>query len=203
MARQIVVERGGATSAFDFKKVDRAQLYGKRRRVPLDPDGGECARAELTADSGLLVRSGMTAQGYFDASGYWYAQGDLVALDPEGQEAPTHPSTLGEAQPLEAVGAEALLDLRVQSVYALDPAEVDEGLAAALAAGEVFAFDFVYRAGPKKDRGLLVANDTGVYALIGQPTTPEWCELAVVAQDDWSAADDGDDFDDDLDFEMF
>ena len=39
MARQIAVILDGVTTCFDFKKVDRSKLYGRRVRVPLDGDG--------------------------------------------------------------------------------------------------------------------------------------------------------------------
>ncbi len=202
MARQIVVTFGGAPTAFDFKKVDRAALYGRRRRVPLDPSGGPCTRAELTADGGYLLRPGMAGQGYVDGDGQWYVAKDLQPVDSQGRAAPVHDSTLGVEQALTPVGPEALLDARVQSVYALDAAEIDPALAAALAAGELFAFDFAYRGGGKLDRGILLSNDHGLWALITQPVSPEWCSLTSQVIEDWSA-EVADDFDDDLDFEMF
>ncbi|HJN74100.1 MAG TPA: hypothetical protein QGF58_09235 [Myxococcota bacterium] len=73
MARQIAVTLDGVTTCFDFKKVDRSKLYGRRVRVPLDGDGEPCTRASLTADGSTLIRVGMTAQGYFDEDGTWVA----------------------------------------------------------------------------------------------------------------------------------
>ena len=55
----------GQTSQFDFQKVDRSKLYGKRQRVALDPNGQPCHRGELMADGSTLLRRGMSAQGYF------------------------------------------------------------------------------------------------------------------------------------------
>jgi hypothetical protein len=69
MAKSIVVDRGGAVSSFDFTKVSRSKLYGRRRRMALDPSGRACTRASLTADGSLLILAGMTAQGYFDGEG--------------------------------------------------------------------------------------------------------------------------------------
>ena len=70
MARQIVVELDGIESSFDFAKLDRSKLYGTRKRVALDPDGQPCERADLTSDGAVLLRRGMTAQGYFDEAGF-------------------------------------------------------------------------------------------------------------------------------------
>ncbi len=63
MAKAIVVEHEGAVSSFAFNKIDRSRLYGRRRRVALDPAARPCTRAALTDDGALLLRSGMTAQG--------------------------------------------------------------------------------------------------------------------------------------------
>ena len=201
MAREIVVTLGDEVSSFAFAKVDRSKLYGRRRRVPLDPEGERCERAGVTEDGALLIRPGMTSQGYFDEDNYWYPNGDLVSLDEQGEPVARVPSTLGVAQALTEVPAQQLLDVRVQSVYMLDPSEVDDALDAALKSGTVFSFDFAYRAGYKRDMGFLLANKAGVFALVGQQVEPLWCELDALPVEDFS--DDGDDFDDDLDFEMF
>lgn len=201
MAREIMLTLGEAVSSFAFSKVDRSKLYGRRRRVPLDPDGQPCEKAGLTADGALLVRPGMTSQGYFDEGGYWYPVGDLVHLDADGAEVSRFDSTLGVPQPLTEVAPQALLDVRVQSIYALDASELAPELGAALEAGKIFSFEFTYRAGYKRDQGLLVANAEGTFALIGQPVTPDWCELDAVPVEDFAEDDGG--FDDDLDFEMF
>ncbi len=201
MAREIILERGGRQSRFGIGKVDRDKLYGVRRRIPLDPADEACERAELTADGSLVLRSGMTQQAYFDAEGVWIPHSDLVHLTPDGEEAERHDSTLGVPQPLESVEPTALLDTQVNAVYALDAAEVDAELQAALDKGEIFRFPFNYRAGYNLQQAYLVGNKAGVFALIGQPTETEWCELARPVVDDFE--DEGDDLDDDLDFEMF
>jgi len=200
VAREVVVERGGQTSRFALAKVDRAKLYGTRRRVPLDPAGQPCTRAELTSDGALLIRTGMTAQGYFDEQGLWYAASELKGIRGDGTEAPFAESTLGVSQPVERVNAQRLLDSRVESVYALDAEALDPSLKGELEAGGIFQFHFNYRAGYAPPTAFLVANATGIYALVARPFAPDWCSLEQVATEDFSE-DDG--LDDDLDFEMF
>ena len=39
MAKGIVVMWGGAQSSFGFEKVERAKLYGSKRRVAVNADG--------------------------------------------------------------------------------------------------------------------------------------------------------------------
>ena len=202
MARQIVVDRGGQTSAFDFAKVDRSKLYGRRRRVPLDPKGEPCARASLSEDGAVLVRAGMTAQGYYTDEGHWVPNGELVGLDEAGQPKEPVKSTLGEAQALKGpFGPERVLDLVPHAIYALTPAEVEDALVAGLREGEVYELSFAYRNGYLEDTALLVANEAGeLYALVGRVVEPVWREaeerIPAFIEDD--PDDDGD-----LDFEMF
>lgn len=200
MAKPIVLEREGAVSRFDFSKVTRAQVYGRKRRVPLGPDGEPCARASLAFDGSLLLRSGMSGQGYFEEDGHWIPAKELVGMDPEGKALPFVPSTLGEAQVLEGPHSpRELLDLQVESVYALEPVEVEDSLASDLQAGKIYSFAFNYRGDYQAEKGFLVGNDEGFFALVGQTAEPEWCELDEIAP---PAFDDEAEEDDDIDFEM-
>ena len=110
MAKPIIVSFGGVQSNFDHEKLDRAKLYGRRQRQVLDPEGQRCEKAELTRDGTLLVRSGMTAQGYFDEAGTWIPNGKLVGLDADGsvmawgREAPGRRVEVGVAQPVRKLG---------------------------------------------------------------------------------------------------
>ncbi|MEZ4474978.1 MAG: hypothetical protein R3F60_30135 [bacterium] len=168
--------------------------------MPLDPAGETCTRGELTADGSLLLRPGMTAQGYFDEQGLWFAATDLKALWPdEGRGAPARLDAGGEPAP-GARDPHASWTTASRSVYALDPAEVDPALQQALEAGEIFECPFNYRAGGAPSSAFLVHNGSGTYALIGRPFEPEWCTLELAPVEDF-AEDDG--LDDDLDFEMF
>lgn len=200
MAKPIIVTWGGVQSSFDHEKLDRAKLYGKRQRQILDPSDQRCEKAELSRDGTLLIRSGMTAQGYFDEGGAWIPSSKLVGLGPDGNPLPHIPSTLGEAQKLEGpVNPDEVLDLAVRSVYVLSPAGLDPKLEGSLKEGKVFKFTFCYRGGYDTEVAYLVGNGGGYFALVGSPSVSEWCELQTTVADD-GGADDGDD---ELDFEMF
>lgn len=200
MAKPIIVSLGGVESRFDHEKLDRAKLYGKRQRQVLDPGGQRCERAELTRDGTLLVRSGMTAQGYFDEEGSWVPSSKLVGLGPDGQPLPPVASTLGESQKLTGpVPATDVLDLSVRSVYALNPEGLDPKLEAELKAGKIYKFTLCYRGGYQAETAFLVGNASGYFALVGSPSQTEWLELQTVATETVDDADDGDE----LDFEMF
>lgn len=200
MASTINVVLDGHEAVFTFSPVDRAAIYGKRRRLALDETGQPCSKASLLDDGSMLLRSGMTAQGYFLPDGTWVPQGDLEAINADGTPAERVPSTLGEAQPLSPATAEDVLDLHVQTVYALEPESIPDGLAQALSTGALYSFAFNYRPDYRSEAAILLANEEGYWALIGNPATGEWQELATVTAVTEASDDAGDD---DLDFEMF
>ena len=200
MARQIVLQFDGADVAFDVSSVDREKLYGKRRRVPLDRDKQPCTRAALTRDGSVLIRSGMTAQGFFDDQNVWVPNSELVGLGPDGKALPKVESTLGMPVALTPASPQDVLDHAISTVYALD-GEAPEALKNQLLAGKLFCFSFNYRADWRPEVGFLVAapGDGGLFALIGKPTPPTvWSGLDSPPP---AAAEENPD--DDLDFEMF
>ncbi len=198
--KTIAVSLQGKTSEFNFRKLDRSMIYGKRRRLVLDPSGKPCERAALTDDGTTLIRAKMTSQGYFNEDGDQIPRGELVGIDGEGNVVEKSPSTLGDAQELQGpVPAETVLDLQVESVYLLDEVELDPALQKSLDAGDVYRFRFNYYADYTCQAAFLVANDEGIFALIGNPIVPEWCELEQLAGETFEE----ESLDDELDFEMF
>lgn len=198
MARTIVLTHDGKTSTFAFSRVSRDQLYATRSRMALDADGEPCRRAELSDDGSMLIVSGMTGQGYFADDGSWVRNDQLVGLHPNGEPAKLRPSTMNVAQPLEEVPPEVLLDLAVASVQALEPTDLDPELGAALQEGKLFRFDYNTQADYNMETGILLANEHGPFAIIGNPRQISWCELDRPAVD----TDDADDEESDADFDF-
>lgn len=199
MAKGIVVTYAGAETSFAIEKLERAKLYGYRRRIAIDADGRPCTRAALTEDGQVLLRSGMTAQGYFDTDGRQVEASALTAIDAAGNALSLSPSTLGVAQALEGpVDPREVLDLAISSVYRLVPEGIALGLAEELSAGHVFRAPFNYRPDYQSEIAYLVQNDTGIFALVGVPAPPPWLSPDAPPPADDTAADDAD-----LDFEMF
>lgn len=192
----------GKESVFDFSKVDRAKLYGKRKRLVLDDQGKTCVKAELSEDGATIIKSGMTMQAYFDEQGEWVENRRLVGLDENDQPVDLVPSTLGKAQELEESSPEALAQNQMISVYHLSGVEpaCNAELQSALHAGSIFRFPFNYRGDYACETAFLLSNDDGVFVLTTLDVTPEWCALETLVAEDFS---DSGDFDDDLDFEMF
>ena len=199
MAKTINVVLDGESAVFTYKSVDRGALYGKRRRVPFDANGAECTKASLLNDGSIIIRSGMTAQGYFKPDGVWVAQSDLEAVNPDGSVPEIVPSTVGVETPLEKIDARVALDLTFENTYVLDPETFPEKLKNSLDAGDIYKFPFNVKDDYNVETAILVGNDNGYFALIGDFLTYEYAALATVAplEDEVSESSD------DLDFEMF
>ena len=198
MAKPIVISIAGQEYSFDSVRVDRAKLYGVRKRLPVDSKGNPCIRASLTLDGANLLLSGMTAQGYFNASGIPISRSEMVGLDAYGNKVELIPSTLGSPQILEGpVSSSEILDLEVESIFCLDPLDSNGDLLTQLQSGAVYKFPFNYTAGLEMETAYLVANDEAVFAIVGKPAVEDWIEEAAVY-----VPLESDDMDtDDLDFE--
>jgi len=199
MAKPIVISYKGKESSFDHGKLDRAKLYGKKKRIAMDSHDVPCIKTSLVEDGSVLIRSGMTAQGYFKEGGAWVPNKELVGLDDEGKPLELLDSTLGTAQTVDAPAlANELLDLEVTSVYLLEPKEIDPLLEKELGDGEIMKIPFNYRSDYRLETGFLLKNKEGYFCIVGVPTHPEWCELNKVAVEVFEEEDS-----DDLDFDMF
>ena len=190
----------GEKAIFSFKPVDRESLYGRRRRVAFDLQGNECSRASLLSDGSLLLQSGMSAQGYFLPDGVWVPQDELTALTPDGKEAALHPSTVGvEVQAIE-ITAEQALSLSFTHTYALEIEDMPAKIKTALDGGKIFSFPFNVKDDYNTETAILVGNESGYFALIGNPINYQFCKLENFATVTENSSDSSND---DLDFEMF
>jgi hypothetical protein len=198
MAKPIVVSIAGQEYSFDSVLVDRAKLYGVRKRLPIDSKGNPCMRASLTLDGATLLLSGMTAQGYFNTNGIPISRSEMVGLDAYGNKVEQIPSTLGASQALQGpVSPSEVLELEVESIFCLDPLDSNGDLLALLKSGAVYKFPFNYTAGLEMETAYLVANDEAVFAIVGKPAVEDWIEAAAV----YVPLESDDTDTDDLDFE--
>ena len=198
MAKPVILNFHGTEHSFVPTRVDRAKLYGVRKRIAVDSNGSTCTKAALTADGSTLITSGMTSQGYFAPGGRWVARNEMVGLDIDEQVVEIKPSTLGVAQPVEGpVDPVAVLGLDVESVFALEPEDIASTLVTSMKSGEIYRCAFNYAAGLEVEVAYLVANDEGVFALVGKPVDIAWSEQGAVF-----VAESTDDDVDDLDFDQ-
>ena len=199
MAKPLMVSLGTEAFSFNLSEIERADLYGSRKRLPTDGQGRTCVRAALTQDGSLLIAAGMSGQGYFNAAGQFVPRGQLVGVDAQGAVVTNQPSTLGLAQELEGpVDPSTVLDLELLSVYLLVPEQEGGALLNRLKAGEIFVCHFNYASSLEVERAYLLANDQGFFALVGKPMTVGWVEEGARFAPPAEAAETAED----LDFEM-
>ena len=200
MAKPISISFQGKISNFEHTKLERSKLYGRRKRISYDPQGEECSRISLSEDGTLLIRSGMTAQGYFTEDNRWVPNKNLVGLDESGKTLELVLSTLGEPQEVaEPCKPQQLLDIKPTTVYMLGAAELDGALEKQLDEGSIFTFPLNYRADYRAETAFLLKNGEGYFCVVGVPTVSEWCEQEKPAVEKQEEEEDSDD----LDFDMF
>ena len=199
MAKTINVALNGEKAIFTFRPIDRSALYGRRRRVAFDTEGNECSKASLLSDGSLLLQSGMTAQGYFLKDGTWVPQSDLSAISLDGKPLELHSSTVGVEVKLSEVSPQEALSISFSNTYLLEAEEFSSKLKEALDSGKIFSFPFNVRDDYNVETGILIGNESGYFALIGNKVEYEECTLSNLA----SVSEESVDSSDDLDFEMF
>lgn len=199
MAKTINVALNGEKAIFSFRPIDRSALYGRRRRVAFDTEGNECSKASLLSDGSLLLQSGMTAQGYFLKDGTWVPQSDLSAISLDGKALELHSSTVGVEVELSEVSPQEALSISFSNTYLLEAEEFSSKLKEALDSGKIFSFPFNVRDDYNVETGILIGNESGYFALIGNKVEYEECTLSNLA----SVSEESVDSSDDLDFEMF
>ena len=199
MAKTINVALNEEKAIFSFRPIDRSALYGRRRRVAFDTEGNECSKASLLSDGSLLLQSGMTAQGYFLKDGTWVPQSDLSAISLDGKPLELHSSTVGVEVELSEVSPQEALSISFSNTYLLEAEEFSSKLKEALDSGKIFSFPFNVRDDYNVETGILIGNESGYFALIGNKVEYEECTLSNLA----SVSEESVDSSDDLDFEMF
>ena len=200
MAKPISISFQGKISNFEHDKLERSKLYGRRKRISYDPQGEECSRISLSEDGTLLIRSGMTAQGYFTEDNRWVPNKNLVGLDESGKTLELVLTTLGEPQEVaEPCRPQELLDIKPTTVYMLGAPELDGALEKQLDEGSIFTFPLNYRADYRAETAFLLKNGEGYFCVVGVPTVSEWCEQEKPAVEKQEEEEDSDD----LDFDMF
>ena len=130
----------------------------------------------------------------------WVPQSELEAISADGSTPELYPATVGENVAAEKISATEALNLRFDTTYSLEAEELPSGLKKELDSGSIFKFPFNPRADYQMETGILVANENGYFALIGEPVEYQFSALSsVVSVADEAASDSSDD----LDFEMF
>jgi hypothetical protein len=200
MAKTINLKFDGEEMSFSYRPIDRSVLYGRRKRVPIDDSGQDCQKASLLSDGSLLIKSGMTAQGYFTSDGNWVPQSELESMLPDGTVPQLQPSTIGVTVDASAISANDVLGMRFTNNYLLDPEHLPDNAKKKLDDGLILSFPFNPRSDYEASLAVLVSNENGYFALIAEPCSYEFLSLTSTVD----ISDEADsEITDDLDFEMF
>ena len=198
MAREILLNLNKKKSTFEISKIDRKKLYGFKKRLFLDDKGEECSKANLEEETGIVFVNSDISSCYLDHKGNYIEKSDLEAINENGKKVKKEDSTIGKEVNLNSITTEDALNLKVNSVYHLEPKEFDKNLKSKLDKGEVFSFPFNYYADFKLENGIILKSEKEYFALIGRKTSCHW-----VGENSDDLPEDVEEFEDnDLDFEM-
>ena len=198
MAREILLNLNKKKSTFEISKIDRKKLYGFKKRMFLDEKNKECSKANLEEETGIVFVNSDISSCYLDHKGNYIEKSDLEAINENGKKVKKEDSTIGKEVDLNSITTEDALNLKVNSVYHLEPKEFDKNLKSKLDKGEVFTFPFNYYADFKLEDGIILKSEKEYFALIGRKTSCHW-----VGENSDDLPEDVEEFEDnDLDFEM-
>ena len=198
MARELILNLNKKISTFGISKIDRRKLYGFKKRLFLDEKGKECSKANLEEETGIVFVGSDISSCYLDYKGNFIEKKELEAINDEGKKVKKEESTLDKEVDLKSTLIEDALNLKVNSVYHLEPKNIDKDLKSKLEKGEVFSFPFNYYADFKLEDGIILKSEKDYFALIGRKTTCNW-----VGEHSEDLPEEVEEFEDnDLDFEM-
>ena len=199
MPKPIILNKNNHSSIFHLKKIERKKLYGFKKRLAIDENNNECKRASLTEDGQILIKSGMTSQGWFVEGGKQIELNEIGAIDENNNELELIPSTLGINQNLEGPSdPKELLDLSITNVYSIIPDEISGDLKSSLERGEIWKFNFNFRADYRMETSYILKNENGYFAIVGIPYN-----IKMLTPNEIPPEDDDEDIGDEIDFEMF
>ena len=199
MPKPIIISKAKKDSIFQIKKIERKKLYGFRKRLAVDENNEECKRAALTEDGQVLIKTGMTSQGWFIEGGKQIESNEIGAIDENNNELELIPSTLGIPQNIDGpINPKDLLDISVTNSYSIIPDEISEDLKSSLEKGEIWKFNFNFRADYRMETSYILKNELGYFVIVGVPNHANFLSLNAPPPLEEEEEDQ-----DDLDFEMF
>ena len=197
MARAAALTLDNKTYAACLVKLDRRKIYGWSVVDISDDDTQKCSLATI-ADGQYILPSGSITLGGFNTKGEYVPKSNLVGVDETGKKVEKVPSIFDQPAALTKADLDEYLSLNVKSVYQLALEEGKDELLGLLAGGDIYHFQFNYRADYEADDAYLVTNAGEVFAVVGKKAelefiglenkedeVPEEPEAAAVEEDDF------------------
>jgi hypothetical protein len=176
MARSIIVKFNGQDSKFNFKKISRSVLYGKKKRIFLDEQKKECTTAKIDTKYGVLIHSGDASSVYIDDQNNYINKEEISGMDEDGKIVERYLSTLDISQELKKINEQYVLDFNCSSLYQLKEETLEKDLDDSLKNGDFYKFDFNYYSDFNVETGILMKNELGYFALIGKEIEIPWID---------------------------
>lgn len=183
MAKALVLSLDGQEFPVKLTKIDRDKLYGSVEIEAFDDDGKEVALRVLAADGKTIIDKGGTSLATVTEQGDSISRKELIAVNSEGEELETVPSSFSAPNVLERTSVEDYLSHSVKTVYALEPAEGGDldHLQNVLSDGGIYKFPFSYRGGLEYDGAFLIENKGDVFMIVGSPAVLQYLKLGQTA----------------------
>jgi len=166
-------------------KIDRTKLYGSVDIETSDIDGNRCTLATLSNDGKTLIPHGGTAFAYINSDGLWVERSELQPISIEGEKLEILPSSFDQTIELEQTTShEEFLNHSVRLCYRLeyDSEQINADLLEAMAAGDIFQFEFLYRDGISADPAFLMSSDSGeLWMMVAKPASVDFVGLDQAA----------------------
>ena len=144
MARELILLLDKKESKFTLSKIQRKNIYGYKKRIAMDGKNKECERAYVEEESGIMFKNSDTSSCHIDHKNNYLEKNLIEAVDANGKKVTKQDSTLGKPSNLNKWDEQSALNLRVNSVYQLDPVKLDAKLQSQLESGNIFYFQFNY-----------------------------------------------------------
>jgi hypothetical protein len=201
MAQELTFIVGGRDFVFSPIKLERSKVYGSTEKVVLDDNNQHCKTVNMDETGTVIIPKGGISLGILDEGMNWVERSNLVAVNNEtGEIVEQIPSTFTTPVSLNnKVSIEYFLDHSITTVYQLAGTENAELVK--LIGNDIYEFKFNYRNSYDSNPAFLVANEIGLFMLVGYKNDFEFIALQETAVIDAEEEEtETDDFD--IDFSM-
>ena len=176
MARSASLTLNNKTYSAGLVKLDRKKVYGWSKIDVFDERDQICSLASITDGQYVLPSGSITLAGFND-KGEYVSKSSLIGIDASGKKVEKIPSIFDKPASLTKADLDEYLSLNVKSVYQLALEEGKDELLGLLDGGEIYHFQFNYRADYEADDAYLVSNAGKVFAVVGKKAELEFIGL--------------------------
>jgi len=136
-----------------------------------------CKMSTITADGKHILQSGSTGIMTFNDDGNYVSRTEMQVVNDEGNPIEKVASSYDlESIPLKECSVEDYLDLRVKGIYQVSMVDYDE-LFTRLEEGQIYSFEYCYRAAYDADDAFLLNADGVTFLIIGTKLEYEFIGL--------------------------